>query len=172
MAHILKGFVAYSSHVREVVQTLSSLPEQLQKRTKNVELQTWEAADIAGYCLIDPIIEKIQDCDFIIADVTRPNFNVFYEIGFAVGKAKRVFLIRNKAVQYRPELMREVGIFETLGYKEYSNHTNLCPEILQIHSIKPLQLPEEKKNQSQPIFICLPSERAEFLTKLLAGRIS
>ena len=163
----LKGFVAYPSSIHEVVQTLSGLPDALHKRTKNIVLSTWQAADIPGYCLIDPIIDRISERDFIIADVNKTNFNVFYEIGYAIGKKKRAYLIRNRAIAPDP-LIRDVGIFETIGYKDYSNQGNLCSDLLQLHSLKALKIPDGKKNQSQPIYVCLPYERVEAEIRLIS----
>ena len=79
------------------------------------ELVPWEANDVAGYCLTDPVLERIGSADIILADITRLNFNVTYEIGYAIGKQKRVYLVRNKALTPDDKLVREVGIFDTLG---------------------------------------------------------
>jgi nucleoside 2-deoxyribosyltransferase len=47
---------------------------------------------------VDPIIEKIQTSDVLVADITKLNFNVMYEIGYAIGKSKRVLLIQNGTI--------------------------------------------------------------------------
>jgi hypothetical protein len=56
-------------------------------------MSTWEQNDIAGRPLVAPIFEGIGSAALLIADVTTLNFNVTYEIGYAIGTAKRAYLI-------------------------------------------------------------------------------
>jgi hypothetical protein len=46
---------------------------------------------------------------------------VVYEIGFAIGRRKRAYLILHQARDGDKAVARGVGIFDTLGYREYSN---------------------------------------------------
>ncbi|MGA2685686.1 MAG: hypothetical protein ABSF51_11595 [Verrucomicrobiota bacterium] len=105
----LTGFVAYPSLPKEIGNSIRMACLEIKRQLPSANIEPWEANQIAGYCLIDPILEKIKSSNILIADVTRLNFNVIYEIGYAIGLKKRVFLIRNKSVVSDPQLSREVS---------------------------------------------------------------
>src|SRR2546421_3340226 len=48
----------------------------------------WSKLNIIGLKLDELIRERLAGADFILADVTYPNFNVYYEIGYAVGQQR------------------------------------------------------------------------------------
>ena len=110
----LTGFVAYPFLPKEISDSIRTACVEIKRQLPSSRIEPWEANQIAGYCLIDPILEKIKSSQILIADVTRLNFNVVYEIGYAIGLKKRVFLIRNKSIISDPQLAREVGLFDTI----------------------------------------------------------
>jgi nucleoside 2-deoxyribosyltransferase len=61
--------------------------------SKNLKIEPWELGLSLGIKIDDNLEAKIAECDFLVADITHPNFNVFYEIGFAIAKSKPVFLL-------------------------------------------------------------------------------
>jgi len=121
----IHGFIAYPSTPKEIGESVRAACQEIRRQHPSLKLQPWEANDIAGYCLRDPILAQISAAKLLIADVTRLNFNVAYEIGYAVGLRKRVFLVRNKSITSDERLVREVGLFDTMGYVDYSNSTHL-----------------------------------------------
>jgi len=62
----------------------------------------------------------------LVADVTRLNFNVTYEVGYAIGLKKRVLLVRNAAFHSSAPAISEVGIFDTPGHLTYENSSELA----------------------------------------------
>jgi len=70
-------------------------------------------------------LESIQAAKCLVADVTVLNFNVSYEIGYAIGAGKRVVLIRNEAIESDYNERSIVGVFDTLGFKNYQNSDDL-----------------------------------------------
>ena len=86
-----------------------------------LKFHCWPENDIAGRPLTGPILGGIEKSAFVVADVTLLNFNVTYEIGFAIGVGKRAYLIRNETFETESERVSKVGIFDTLGYVNYPN---------------------------------------------------
>ena len=76
----------------------------------------------------------------VASDISVLNFNVTYEIGYAIGKGKRVLLTKNRSIQEGSPTIREVGIFDTLGYKEYQNSSELSRFINSAIPSDPLSL--------------------------------
>jgi len=50
----------------------------------------------AGSSIVNNIIQTIENSDFVIADVSRKNLNVMYEIGFAHALRKPTLIITDK----------------------------------------------------------------------------
>ena len=76
---------------------------------------------VPGNPLVSPILERIDESPFVIADITYLNLNVVYEIGFTIGRCKRAFLVRHLGTDGDKDISNAVGIFDTLGYHEYEN---------------------------------------------------
>lgn len=49
-----------------------------------------------GFVMCQKICKQIQDSEFIIADISKPNPNVFYELGLSYGMNKKIILIGQK----------------------------------------------------------------------------
>ena len=117
---------------------------------------------------VDPILSEISSADFVIADISRLNFNVVYEVGYSIGKRKRVILLRNKAIKRDDRLARETGIFDTIGYQEYSNSNELAKYLIELKDLTPLPLKQVVPNRRAPIYIILPREKTEAEIRLVS----
>src|SRR4051812_37440742 len=104
------SFLAYPSRPPEIGSTITAALELLRTKHGNQDIKGWEQNEIAGRFIIDPILEQIDNAAFVFADITRLNFNVTYEIGYAIGKERRIIPIRNKALRSADELIQKVGI--------------------------------------------------------------
>ena len=134
----------------------------------SLTLHPWEANDIAGRCLVDPILEAIETADFVVADVSRLNFNVVYEVGFSVGKQRRVVLLKNRAIKRDDRLALETGIFDTMGYHEYSNSEELADYLVNLENLRPLPLKQLLPNRRAPIYLVTPREKTEAEIRLFS----
>ena len=85
---------------------------------------------MAGRFIYQPILEEIDNGQMLVADVTRLNFNVVFEIGYAIGREKRAYLIRNSAIAGSDDLIEQVGVFDTLGYKQYNSSDQLASHLV------------------------------------------
>ncbi|MDZ4855073.1 MAG: hypothetical protein SGJ26_09510 [Nitrospirota bacterium] len=154
------GFVAFPSAPREVGATVRGAVELLQTRHSLGSIRSWEQNDVAGKFVTDPIFKAIRRADFLVADVTRLNFNVTYEVGFAIGCARRVLLVRNVALANDEDLIREIGLYDTLGWKDYRTSNELAEFILTITDFEPLPLLDEI-NRKAPVFVVSPRDKTD-----------
>jgi hypothetical protein len=121
-------------------------------RGQDMELRLWVENDIAGRPLTDPIFEHINQCDILFADVTTVNFNVTFEIGYAVGLGKRIYITRNTNFRRETELIDKIGIFDTLGFDSYSNEEDLAAILIGASSGDAIRL-AAVINAKAPIYV-------------------
>jgi hypothetical protein len=162
----MKGFYAYPSQPPSISQSVVGALGRLSPAT--YDISTWAENDIAGKPLIDSILENIETSDLLIADITRLNFNVTFEIGYAIAKSKRLLVTRNSSITRDP-LIDLVGIFDTLGYKEYANDEELYSIIVNASSNDPLPI-NYPLNRRAPVYI-VETPRRDQLTTTLVSKI-
>src|SRR5690606_34917446 len=88
---------------------------------EDLRLKPWESMRILGFKIDDLIRDQIDEVDLLIADVTFPNHNVLYEIGYAVGVGKPVLLTLNTSIERAAHRVQEIGLFDTMGWLPYDN---------------------------------------------------
>ena len=137
---IQTAFVAYSSQDTALADMIFESVRKTNARPLPVRYEPWQFNDVVGAPLVSPILEKIDDSPFVIADVTYLNLNVVYEIGFTVGRGKRAFLVRHKNSQGDKTLANSAGIFDTLGYYEYADGDDLVHRLSAYIEDEPLPL--------------------------------
>jgi hypothetical protein len=157
----LQGLVAYPSKPKEIGTMIKAGIEAFQEQTGRSQLKSWEENEIAGYFIDTPILTNIDEGNILVADITRLNFNVAYEVGYCIGKKKRVFLIRNEALINDKNLVGEVGIFDTLGFSPYNNSAELVKLLRSISDISPLNVEEYEINTRTPVYILLPGKKTD-----------
>lgn len=123
MNTIAKGFFAYPNEVR-ISETIAAFTEKI-NGSGLVQLKTWEQLKIGGKLLVTEICKEINSCDFFCADITRLNPNVLFEIGYAIAKKKRIWLIRDSTFKTDHQDFVKFKILTTLGYREYINSNDI-----------------------------------------------
>jgi len=161
MAIELVGLVAYPSSLAQAREAIIRAVNAIRTTHGQSKVLTWEENDVAGRFIVGPVLSRIQDGNILIADITRLNFNVAYEIGYAIGLRKRVFLIKNKAFTEADTLIREIGLFDTLGYSQYENSIELTDLIAQITDLTPISLDATRVNNRSPVYMLLPRVKAD-----------
>lgn len=162
------SFFAYPSQPVEISSTIRSALQIISDELKLEGYHGWEETEIAGRFIIEPILAHINDCEVLAADVTRLNFNVTYEIGYAIARKRRLFLTRNSAMIADDLLIREVGIYDTLGYKPYQQARELATMLAKVSDFRALDIPAANASEKSPVYIVLPKARTDFEVHLLS----
>lgn len=157
----MNGFYAYPAKNAEIVFTIQKALELLEKKLPSFSLSTWETNDIAGRCLVDPILSKIQGADILVADISYLNFNVIYEIGYAIGRGKRPYLVRSVTHSDPKSVIDSIGFFDTIGYKLYNNSENLSDLLAGASDTASWTGLIQPINRKYPVYFALPRQKAE-----------
>jgi hypothetical protein len=161
------AFVAYSSRDTALAQLIADAVYVANGKSGRVRYETWVYNDIPGKPIISPILERIEESAFIIADITTLNLNVVYEIGFAIGSRKRAYLIRHQGTTGDKTVAREAGIFDTLGYHEYSDHDDLVRRLTSNIDSEPLQFSVELDHRA-PVYLVEPPVKGLAVTAMIS----
>ena len=160
-------FIAYPKGPNKLSSTLLAGIDKLNECQNNVIYHSWESNDISGRQLISPIIENIEQSPFVVSDVTFLNFNVVFEIGFAIGCGKPIILIVNGTIDGDRRLSDEVGIFDTLGYITYENSDDLSSKISSINNLQKLDF-NININHRAPVYIIETPRRSESMLTMVS----
>lgn len=159
-----QAFVAYSSRDKLLAEMIAlGVAKANRKVGKRIHYEPWEFNDIAGNPLISPILEGIDASTYVVADITYLNPNVVYEVGFAIGKSRRCFLVRHKGTEGDERVAREVGIFDTLGYDTYIDDEGLANSLSAYVDPTPLQLPVSL-DRLAPVYVVEPPAKGGIAT--------
>jgi len=168
MPSTISGLVAYPSEPEEIGHTINLSIGKLQQEETFRQLLSWKESDIPGRFISTEVLKLIEMGTAFIADITRLNFNVVFEVGYAIGCKKRAILVRNEVIRPDTELIRSVGIFDTLGYDTYTDSASLVSLISGITDLAPLNFDYSSTNTKTPVYILLPQIKGEIETRLIA----
>jgi hypothetical protein len=119
----------------------------------------WTKLNIIGLKLDNLIRERLAGADFILADVTYPNFNVYYEIGYAAGQQKPFVLTVNYAIEQASAHANLTGLFDTVGQLRYQNSGELVERLANYEGYSWTNEYLKDKDHAKPLFFLSRSGR-------------
>lgn len=163
----LNSFFAYSSTPGEIGQVIEASAKSVKQSANGSSLVTWAEIDVVGHFISEEVLLNIDAADVLIADITKLNFNVTFEIGFAIGRSKRVVLTKNKSINADGVKIENVGIFDTLGYTQYQNSSELTEIVRSVSRANPLDT-EFPLNQKAPVFLLETPHKTDWASRIVS----
>lgn len=80
--------------------------------------------------IISEILLAIERSDFFCADITGLNQNVLFELGFAIGKGKRIWITQDTTIVNSFTLFKELNLLTSIGYQSYTNSSDIHTSFL------------------------------------------
>lgn len=160
-----KVFFAYPGNppvIGQAVDWVKSSPDS------SFHFKDWKDVDNWGKDLIQPILEEISASDTVVADITKLNPNVAFEVGYSIASGKKVLLVINSSVENDSEEFRKIGIYDTLGHRVYSEGYALRKLVSSAENISPYSVPERVKKTRTPVYIVETPERAAGISKVIS----
>jgi hypothetical protein len=124
------GFAAYPSG-GQIPELFRNAIREINK-TRTVGLESWEDTKVDGKLVIDVIFDHIKAAEFFVADLTGINPNVLFELGYAIARNKRVWLLIDRSITRARDDFQDLGLLTTLGYTDYSNSTQLVSKFFKV----------------------------------------
>ncbi|MGR3507656.1 MAG: P-loop ATPase, Sll1717 family [Sulfitobacter sp.] len=155
-----KAFFAYpeaNALVRDAIHGAAS-----NNSGANVSIKLWQKMNILGFKLDDLIREEIQDADVLIADITHPNPNVLYELGYAMASGKPVLPTVNTAIMAAHSNVTGLGLFDTTGYAGYTNSDDLFSLTQNWEAESWVSKYALKRDYAQPLYILDAVKKTDF----------
>ncbi|EEM37569.1 hypothetical protein P9Y62_07565 [Bacillus thuringiensis] len=120
-----KDFYAYSSGREDLLEDIRGAVKIIND-SQNIKIITWEDLSISGKYIIDGILNAIEKCDLFICDLTYLNFNVLYELGYAIAKQKKIWITLNTSHENAVSNYKSLSIMSTIGFSGYENSNQLA----------------------------------------------
>ena len=114
MAGRQQVFVAYPARDQALAAGIMDAVRKANALPLPIRYEPWAFNDVAGSPIISPVLGKIDEAPYVVADISYLNLNVVYEIGFTIGRRKRAFIVRNGSIKGDKAAVKAVGIFDTL----------------------------------------------------------
>lgn len=157
----LKYFFAYPDSPYQIGQVIEKSIEN------NADVVSWKSLDIYGHFISEEVVSGIKICDIFIADISVLNFNVTYEIGYAIGSGKRVLLTKNSSIKELAPFIREVGVFDTIGFSLYENSIQLSKLIKDSERLSPLKI-SFPINTKAPVYLIETKHKSDWATRIVS----
>ena len=156
----MKAFYAYTEESQAVVDAVDGSVQLCEQQS--LELVLWRHLTVPGFKLDSLIRHQIADADFLVADITIPNHNVFYEIGYAIALGKPVIPTLNVALYRAKETVQRLGLFDTIGWATYHNSVELASQLQDWPSTSWSNALLRKRDYAQPLFILDTMAKTDF----------
>lgn len=161
------GFVAYPSSPTEIGIAIRAAVEKTNGVSSSLNFKIWEHNDIAGRPLTLPMLSGIEKAEVLVADITRLNFNVSYEVGYAIGVQKRALLVKHSGITTDDAIVLKTGIFDTLGHQSYADSDELAGILQHTLDHTPLKIESEIDTRA-PVYLLETPVRTSEMTRIVA----
>jgi hypothetical protein len=165
------AFLAYPSQDALVAETLLATGKL--SKDEPIHITPWPKLETMGLKIDDLIRDKLDDASLLIADITHPNFNVYYEIGYAIAQQKPVLLTIFNGIEAGVENARITGLFDNVGWVEYDNSAELVVKIQKWRQEAWVERYNKPRDYSQPLFILdlyVKSNFRQYIFEAVANR--
>lgn len=127
----LKGFYAYGSKPTHCGEFIEEAIKEINAASNEVTIKSWKQMNAMGELLISEILKEIQNADFFCADITDLNENVLFELGFAIGKGKKIWVTQDTSIIQSYNKFRELNLFTSVGYLSYTKSEDIVNRFLE-----------------------------------------
>ena len=146
-------FFAYPNEPPNISATIESAVEVLRTSNRRWNWLTWKMLPVPGQVIFCEICKSFRNSAAVVCDVTTLNFNVLFELGFAIGLGLPVLPIRDGSYDISRLDFDSLGLLDTLGYIDFSNSVHLREQLVGRLPAQPLPVMESRIHQDAPLYL-------------------
>lgn len=150
---VRRGVILYSSEPATIATTVEAAAATLNRADGPGRWVTWRSFQATGQIIFCSICKALRFADYVVADVTTLNFNLLFEIGFALGLNLPVIPIRDTTFVRDKHEFDELGLLDTIGYLDFQNADALTNTLLERLPVPPIPSPPTVLNQEAPLYV-------------------
>jgi hypothetical protein len=125
MSRFKSAFFAFPGEPAELKSPIIAAAE-LVTSNPSLSLKIWPQLPILGAAIPDEVKGGIENASVLVCDITKPNLNVYYEIGYAIGLGKSLAPVLNASFANATTDIQKDGLFDIIGYKAHENSHGLA----------------------------------------------
>jgi hypothetical protein len=163
------AFFAFPAEPNDLFTTIVTAAEAASRATDKISIKTWPETDIFGAALADQVRNEIRAADVLVCDITRPNLNVYYEIGFAIGLGKPIAPVINTSFINAMQDVLKDGFFDGVGFKSYENNDQLSNILLELPTHILSELYGKPVNFRQPLYFLDAFRKTDFRNAIVSA---
>jgi hypothetical protein len=114
-------FFAYEGGHQDNINAISAGIKEFNKHQSTYSASTWEEMSIVGMPINSEIFKCIDECEIFSCDLTYLNHNVLFELGYAIGKRRRIIIFLNNTVVDAEKNYRSLKFLRNVGYSVFIN---------------------------------------------------
>ena len=165
MAGFKSAFFAFPSEPAELSNPILAAVE-LMKSNPSLNLRAWPQLSIFGAAIPSEVKAGIENANVLVCDITQPNLNVYYEVGYSLGLGKSLAPVLNVSFANASTDVQKNGLFDIIGYKVYENSQALADILADLPSTVLVDLYGKALNTHQPIFLLNAFRKTDFVTQI------
>ncbi len=124
----LDMFFAYPSEPQRRVDAIRGAIERIQDGSElSCKIADWTDLSIEGKVIFCTICEAIRNARCVATDVTGLNFNVLFELGFAIGAGRAIWPLVESSEENR--LYTAFDTLTTIGHSRYTNSKSIASKL-------------------------------------------
>jgi len=146
------GFFVYPRDPVSISSTIGKAIKDLKSHSSNTSWMDWRKLPIHGKIIFCEICKAICLTGVVVSDITTLNFNVLFELGYAIGEGKPVLPIRDTTYERDHALFEALGIFDTIGYKDFQSSRDIVSVVTKPKPSSVIKDQNILVNRQQPIY--------------------
>jgi hypothetical protein len=164
-----RGLFLYPSSPEIIANTIEAAVQELSRVDGQHRWNSWRHLGITGQIIFCEICKALRFTEFVVADVTTLNFNLLFEIGYALGLGLPVIPIRDTSYIRDQRVFDEIGLLDTLGYLDFQNSGDLVQALLARITPTAQSLQKPSVNKEQPLYLVKSHLQTDGMVKLLSA---
>jgi hypothetical protein len=162
-------FFAYPGQPQDLGSTIEAAARHVNNGQSNPLVLTWPEMGVFGQIIPDAVRENIRQAKTLVFDITRPNPNVYYEAGLALGLGRTIAPVINASFADSVAQVQKDGLFDSVGYRTYENSEALAAILRNLPETSLLTLYSRDVDSSQPLFVLDTLHKTDFRNAIVSS---